>query len=155
MISAPAGQPAVAGKDGAKKDAPASAAIDAHLVYRASLTGLVPGEEFRYRVLQAGKPVFEASARARKSAGQPFRFVLFGDCGQGTPSENAVAYQAYLAKPDFVFIPGDIVYGSGRISEYRDGSTRLTMRTSQRNHRRAAACDPFPSLLRRAITIAI
>src|SRR5262249_17039034 len=26
---------------------------------------------------------------------------------------------AYLAKPDFIFIPGDIVYGSGRISEYR------------------------------------
>jgi acid phosphatase type 7 len=120
VISAPAGEPAVAGKDGAKKDAPASAAIDAHLVYRASLTGLAPGEDFRYRVLQAGKPVFEASARARKPAGQPFRFVLFGDCGQGTPSENAVAYQAYLAKPDFVFIPGDIVYSSGRISEYRD-----------------------------------
>ena len=120
VISAPAGEPAVAGKDGAKKDAPASAAIDAHLVYRASLTGLAPGEKFRYRLLQAGKPVFEASARARKPTGQPFRFVLFGDCGQGTPSENAVAYQAYLAKPDFVFIPGDIVYSSGRISEYRD-----------------------------------
>src|SRR5262249_27029462 len=52
-------------------------------------------------------------------ASQPFRFVLFGDCGQGTPAENAVALQAFLAKPDFVFIPGDIVYGSGRISEYR------------------------------------
>jgi 3',5'-cyclic AMP phosphodiesterase CpdA len=45
--------------------------------------------------------------------------VLFGDCGQGTPAENAVALQAFLAKPDFIFIPGDIVYGSGRISEYR------------------------------------
>src|SRR5258706_1403205 len=44
---------------------------------------------------------------------------LFGDCGQGTPAENAVALQAFLAKPGFVFIPGDIVYGSGRISEYR------------------------------------
>jgi hypothetical protein len=40
--------------------------------------------------------------------------------GQGTPSENTVAYQAYLAKPDFLFIPGDIVYSSGRISEYRE-----------------------------------
>jgi 3',5'-cyclic AMP phosphodiesterase CpdA len=119
-ISAPAGAAAVAGKDGAKKDAPASHAIEAHLVYRARLTGLPPGEEFRYRVLKGGKPVFEASARARKSAGTPFRFVLFGDCGQGTPSENAVAYQAYLAKPDFLFIPGDIVYSSGRISEYRE-----------------------------------
>src|SRR5690349_20215704 len=119
MVSAPAGAPAVAGRDGAKKDAPGSPAIEPHLVYRAPLTGLVPGQEFRYRVSKAGKPVFESSARARKSESQPYRFVLFGDCGQGTPAENAVAVQAFLAKPDFVFIPGDIVYGSGRISEYR------------------------------------
>ena len=119
VVSAPAGEPAIAGKDGAKKDAPASPAIDPHIVYRARMTNLVPGQEFQYRVLKAGKPVFDAKARARKSEGQAFRLALFGDCGQGTPSENAIAYQAYLAKPDFIFIPGDIVYGSGRISEYR------------------------------------
>jgi hypothetical protein len=79
----------------------------------------VPGEEFHYRLLKGGKPVFDAVGRARKSARQPFRFALFGDCGQGTPSENTIAYQTYLAKPDFIFVPGDIVYGSGRISEYR------------------------------------
>ena len=120
VISALAGQPAVAGKDGVKKDAPASPAIDAHLVYRAPLTGLAPVKEFRYRVLASGKPVFDASA-PRPQIG-PSRSVsyCFGDCGQGTPSENTVAYQAYLAKPDFLFIPGDIVYSSGRISEYRD-----------------------------------
>jgi 3',5'-cyclic AMP phosphodiesterase CpdA len=119
LVSAPAGEPAIAGKNGAKKDAPASPAIAPHIVYRARLTRLVPGQEFHYRLLKAGKPVFDATARARKSNGQAFRFALFGDCGQGTPSENAIAYQAYLSKPDFVFIPGDIVYGSGRISEYR------------------------------------
>ena len=119
VVSAPGGEPAIAGKNGAKKDAPASPAIAPHIVYRARLTKLVPGQEFHYRLLKAGKPVFDATGRARKSHGQAFRFALFGDCGQGTPSENAIAYQAYLAKPDFVFIPGDIVYGSGRISEYR------------------------------------
>lgn len=118
-VSAPAGEPAVAGKNGAKKDAPASPAIEPHLVYRARVTNLVPGQEFHYRVLKAAHPVFDATGRTRKSAGQPYRFVLFGDSGQGTPAENAVAYQAYLAKPDFIFIPGDIVYGAGRISEYR------------------------------------
>ena len=118
-VAAPAGPPAVAGQNGAKKDAPASPAIEPHLVYRAHMTGLMPGLEFRYRVLKSGKPVFESTARARKSAAQPHRFVLFGDCGEGTPAENAVAYQAFLAKPDFIFIPGDIVYSSGRISEYR------------------------------------
>src|SRR5580704_5791821 len=119
VVSAPAGEPMVAGKNGAKKDAPASPAIEPHIVYRARLTNLVPGEEFHYRVLKAGKAVFDAVGHARKSASQPFRLALFGYCGQGTPSENAIAYQAYLAKPDFIFIPGDIVYGSGRISEYR------------------------------------
>jgi hypothetical protein len=119
IVVAPAGAPAVAGRDGAKKDAPGSDPIAPHLVYRARITGIIPGSEFRYRVLKAGQPVFESTARARKSASQPFRFVLFGDCGQGTPEENAVAYQAYVSKPDFLFIPGDIVYSSGRISEYR------------------------------------
>src|SRR5215471_18100862 len=118
-IWAPEGVATVAGKDGAKKDSPAPPAVDAHLVYRARLTNLVPGEEFHYRLLKDGKPVFDSVGHARKSARQPFRFALFGDCAQGTPSQNAIAYQTYLVKPDFIFIPGDIVYGSGRISEYR------------------------------------
>jgi 3',5'-cyclic AMP phosphodiesterase CpdA len=62
----------------------------------------------------------KASARARKAAAQSQRFVLFGDCAQGTPAQRAVAYQASLAHPDFLFITGDIVYGNGRISEYRE-----------------------------------
>jgi acid phosphatase type 7 len=119
-VSAREGQPTIAGKDGAKKDAPAPPAIPAHLVYRTRLTNLAPGQEFSYRVLLAGAPVFEAKARARKAAGQPYRFVLFGDCAQGTPSAKAIAYQAYQAKPDFIFVPGDVVYGAGRISEYRE-----------------------------------
>ena len=121
MVSAPAGLPWTStAKDGTKKENPPSPPIAPHLVYRARLTNLIPGEEFHYRLLKGGKPVFDAVGRARKSARQPFRFALFGDCGQGTPSENAIAYQTYLAKPDFIFVPGDIVYGSGRISEYRE-----------------------------------
>ncbi len=90
-----------------------------HRVYLAKLTGLTPGGEVEYRVLKAGKQVFDAKARSRHSAGQPYRFVAFGDCGADTEGEKAVAYQTFLAKPDFVFIPGDIVYSAGRISEYR------------------------------------
>src|ERR1051326_1183684 len=119
-VSSPAGMPWISvNKDGTKKENPAAQAIAPHRVFRAQLTNLVPGEEFHYRLLKAGKPVFDAAAHARKSVRQPFRFALFGDCGQGTPSENAIAYQTWLAKPDFLFIPGDIVYTAGRISEYR------------------------------------
>jgi len=93
--------------------------IEPHRVYRATLNHLAPGEEFDYRVTRGGQSVFEARARARKSPKQDYRFVVFGDCAQGTPEQRAVAYQAYQAKPDFVFIPGDIVYTRGLISEYR------------------------------------
>lgn len=98
----------------------AAPGIPIHRVYRAQLTGLIPGEEFRYRVLLGGKAVFESTGKPRKAANQPVRFALFGDCAQGTPSQRAIAYQTSLVNPDFVFITGDIVYGAGRISEYRD-----------------------------------
>jgi 3',5'-cyclic AMP phosphodiesterase CpdA len=106
-------------------DKPAATSVNApgisqHLVYRSLLKGLVPGEDFQYRVLKSGDTVFAASGRARKSAAQPVHAVIFGDCAQGTPASRAIAYQTSLAKPDFVLIPGDIVYSSGRISEYRE-----------------------------------
>jgi 3',5'-cyclic AMP phosphodiesterase CpdA len=105
-------------------DEPAATSVNApgippHVVYRTRLMGLAPGEDFQYRVLRSGNPVFVSSGRARKSASQPYRLVLFGDCAQGTPASKAIAYQASLAKPDFIFIPGDIIYDAGRISEYR------------------------------------
>ena len=53
------------------------------------------------------------------SANQNQRFVVFGDCGNNSPEQKAIAYQAYLAKPHYVMITGDIVYGKGLISEYR------------------------------------
>jgi 3',5'-cyclic AMP phosphodiesterase CpdA len=93
--------------------------IEPHLVWRAALAGLAPGEEFQYRVLEDGKQVFISRARARKSAAQPYRFVAFGDCAAGTEDQKQVAAQAAKQDPDFVFIPGDIVYTRGRIAEYR------------------------------------
>jgi acid phosphatase type 7 len=97
----------------------AVAGTEPHRVYHAALTSLEPGQIFTYRVSNDGKVVFEAEARAPKAADQPCRFVVFGDCGADTPEERAIAYRAFLAKPDFVMITGDIVYGEGLISEYR------------------------------------
>jgi acid phosphatase type 7 len=91
-----------------------------HRVYHVALTGLQPGQMFGYRVSLEGQVVFTAEARAPKLPDQPQRFVVFGDCGAGTPEEKAIAYRAYLSKPDFLMITGDIVYGDGRITEYRE-----------------------------------
>ena len=91
-----------------------------HQVSRAVLKGLIPGREFSYRVLKGGEVIFTAEARAPKGLGQSFRFVSFGDCGAGTAPQKAIAFQTYLAQPDFLMITGDIVYSRGRISEYRE-----------------------------------
>jgi hypothetical protein len=88
------------------------------LIFRAPMTGLKPGETFSYQVSRAGTPVFQASARSRKPPGRSHRFVAIGDCGAGTWEERRIAYQAALAKPDYVIITGDIVYYRGRVSEY-------------------------------------
>jgi len=94
--------------------------IDLHIVYTSRLSNLKPGADFTYTVMKDEAAVFSATGRARKSASQDYRFVIFGDIAQGTPQQRQVAYQVAQAKPDAVFVAGDIVYGRGRISEYRD-----------------------------------
>jgi 3',5'-cyclic AMP phosphodiesterase CpdA len=93
--------------------------IEPHRIYRAALTDLEPGSAFDYRVLKGGEAVFSATATAPKSSGQPYRFVVFGDCGAGRDDQKPIAYRAFQARPDLVVIPGDIVYDRGRVSEYR------------------------------------
>lgn len=106
----------ITGKLGAKNIA--VGVIEAQAVINAPLDGLVPGKLFDYRISKADKPVFAARTRARKTAKEPQRFVVFGDCGQNTNGQKQVAAQTVAAKPDYVLITGDIVYGKGLASEY-------------------------------------
>ncbi len=92
--------------------------IATHYVYRSLLSHLTPGELFTYRVSKDGKEVFTSSAQAPKSEDQPYRFVVFGDVGAGTKEAREIANAVYSAKPDFVVIPGDIVYDYGLIADY-------------------------------------
>jgi 3',5'-cyclic AMP phosphodiesterase CpdA len=92
--------------------------VTPQMLWSATLDGLTPSDLFDYRVSTAGKPVFIGRARAPKEATLPYRFVVFGDCSAGTPAQKKIAYQTYRAKPDFVFITGDIVYDRGLASEY-------------------------------------
>jgi 3',5'-cyclic AMP phosphodiesterase CpdA len=87
-------------------------------LYRAAVPGQVPGGTFTYRVKRDGASVFEARARAPWDRAHPHRFVVFGDGGVDTWEQRAVANQAYRARPDFVFITGDLVYYKGRLAEY-------------------------------------
>jgi 3',5'-cyclic AMP phosphodiesterase CpdA len=94
-------------------------AVNPHRVYRAEVRGLTPGGQFDYEVLKNKRKVFGARAQAVKPADAAYRFAVFGDSGQNNPAQKAIAYEVYRQKPDFVFITGDIVYSTGRISEYR------------------------------------
>ncbi len=93
--------------------------VEPHRVYGATIVGLEPGTPFGYQVKKGGEVVFASESVAPKSASQPYRFVVFGDCGAGTPEQAPVAAQAMAARPDLLVIPGDIVYSRGRASEYR------------------------------------
>jgi 3',5'-cyclic AMP phosphodiesterase CpdA len=97
----------------------AVAGVPAHRLYRASATGIKPGVVFLYRLKRGDSNTFQGQGRAPKPAGEPHRFVVFGDCGVNSSGQKAIAYQAYQARPDYVMITGDIVYDRGRIFEYR------------------------------------
>ncbi len=88
-------------------------------LFNVALTRLRPGTEFDYRVSKDGVVVFSATGKSRSSADQPYRFVVTGDTGAETPQERRVVHQIYQAHPDFFSIAGDIVYSTGRMSEYR------------------------------------
>jgi predicted MPP superfamily phosphohydrolase len=87
------------------------------ILYRAALPGLNFDAAYTYRVSLGGKIMSEATflTRTKKPA---TRFVLFGDCGTGSPEQKAIAYQVLLQKPQFVLVAGDNVYSSGLVKEY-------------------------------------
>ncbi len=97
----------------------AIAGITPHKVYRASFTGLKTGSIFKYKVFKDGKEVFMSDAKAPVAADKPYRFVAFADIGAETTIQKRLATQLAVNNPDFVVVPGDIVYERGLISEYR------------------------------------
>ncbi len=97
----------------------APAGFPAHDVYEATLGELASGSTFEYRVKKDSAVVFTASGKARKGPTQPYRVVVFGDAGVNGVAQKEIAYRTFLEHPDLVAIAGDIVYGRGRMSEYR------------------------------------
>jgi acid phosphatase type 7 len=88
-------------------------------LFNVPLTRLQPGTEFDYRVSRNGVVVFEARGKARSAADQPYRFVVTGDTGADTVQERRIVHQIHRATPDFFALAGDLVYSTGRMTEYR------------------------------------
>ena len=88
--------------------------------YTAPLNDLPFDSQVLYRVKLGARVVREASFATRASTGKTIRFVTVGDLASGQAAQNAVAYQISRVQPQFVVLLGDIVYPSGRVSQYMD-----------------------------------
>jgi hypothetical protein len=86
--------------------------------YTATLPDLPFDSDVTYRVRQGATLIGEGKFRTRASANKPIRFVMVGDLANGQSQQNAVAFHIAQAKPEFMVLLGDIVYSSGRVSQY-------------------------------------
>src|SRR5579864_7990766 len=86
--------------------------------YTAKLDGLPFNADVRYRVKLGEKVIREGTFRTRATADKSVRCVLVGDLATGGKGQKAVAYHISQYKPEFLVALGDIVYSSGRVSQY-------------------------------------
>jgi hypothetical protein len=92
--------------------------VPAGIHYAATLPNLDLSKRYFYRLSGNHQVIAEGEFTTRKKRGEKVRFVSFGDNANGSEGERAVAYQAYMAHPDFIMNTGDNVYGKGLNSEY-------------------------------------
>lgn len=89
-------------------------------IYEAEVDRLKPGQEFNYRVTRDRQLVFTGRAKAMAAVDAPARIAIFADTGQGTNGQRRLAARIAEARPDALFVVGDIVYPSGRLKYYTD-----------------------------------
>jgi len=83
--------------------------------YQADLYGLRPNTEYSYRILHEGRPVTNDDALRIRTAGPgPFRFLVFGDSGTGSPEQRSLAQLMLRERPAFVLHNGDLAYPRGQ-----------------------------------------
>lgn len=105
--------------DAAKERYPSIAEREQHYFkYWVTLPALPFDTEIAYRVLLGTNVIRAGTFPTRASATQPIRFVMVGDLAQGKSSQNAIAWQISQVKPHFLVALGDLVYPSGRVSQY-------------------------------------
>jgi predicted phosphodiesterase len=119
----PAAEPAKEGDEEEKekketKKPPPEEKDQHYFRYMAHLDELPFDANIRYRVKLGSKVIREGTFRTRATADKSVRCVLVGDLAQGRPAQKSVAFQISLKKPDLLLALGDIVYSTGRVSQY-------------------------------------
>src|SRR5262249_30141739 len=69
-----------------------------------------------FRDVQIGGPY---KAQTPPSPGHPFRFLAFGDSGNGSNTQRGVAERMIATTPDLIIHLGDLVYPAGLAEDYQ------------------------------------
>ncbi len=85
----------------------------------ARIDGLLAGRRYACRIVRARRTLGEARLRTAVLPGAPFHFVVFGDSGDASRTQYALARQIERADPDFLVHTGDLVYPRGARAAYR------------------------------------
>ena len=88
--------------------------------HQADFEGLAPAADYAYRILMDGDETFSPAGplHFKASAEGPFRFLVFGDSGWGSPSQAQIAALMLGEQPDLVVVTGDLGYPFGTYAFY-------------------------------------
>ena len=92
--------------------------IENHYRYTCLFEELENGKRYEYRIQWQGITVFHAEFNAPRGEGANYRVAVVGDIGDGSEHARAVVHRLCEEAPDLTVLAGDIVYKSGRFSEY-------------------------------------
>src|SRR5262249_14515721 len=99
-------------------------AVRSPIGYDASTTNVTAGTRWLYEVSNTGFLGREIQLRRglaefAKEPGTPFRFLAFGDSGNGSNTQRAVAETMIAAKPDLIIHLGDLIYPNGAAEDFK------------------------------------
>lgn len=89
-------------------------------LHRVTVRGLSPNTKYYYQVLTSNNPLTPAGdlnyfikTSPVIGSSTPFSWIIWGDSGNNSNAQKAVAAQVYNKKPELVLIAGDVAYGAG------------------------------------------
>lgn len=108
----------------------------------AEIEGLKAGSEHSYVISSRGVELGRATLATEKPRGSAFRFLVFGDSGEGTREQYRLAARMTAERPDLVVHSGDLVYSGGQrrnyaarfFEPYREMLARVAFWPSLGNH---------------------
>jgi hypothetical protein len=83
-----------------------------------TLTGLLPGTNYFFRVRSAGVTLAADSFPTKRTGAQPFRVIIIGDFGSGLAGMSNIAARVNNTPGDLLLTVGDNIYPAGAPADY-------------------------------------